>query len=285
MGYHRLDLWCRGRYPGRMAHIAFHARKLKTPAGLVAVANHNARVGVYAEDGTPLKAYITHPERTHLNELHTDPEMVRAVRTARLVAADLSRKPQKNAAAAIEIVVTAAADWFNGQPKEVWTGYLETARKTIERRFGADQIIGWSKHYDEAAPHLHVLLVPLVETEKGWAYSSSRFLGGPAGLRDFHDALARDLAPFGIERGGRAVPRGDAHTDLAGWSRKLDKRERALAVREAQMEAMWAKRKAELDAREANINAYLESIEEEKRAWAIHTGARRRIRGDGGLDR
>ena len=228
-----------------MAKIVDHYRKVVTPDGLRAVAKHNAREGAYGADGNPTpgkwKKALTHPENRHLNEIHGTWAAVLASRRTRIREANLARAPQRNAAAAIEVAISASPDWFTGKSTASAKEYFAEARKWLAKEFGAEQILGWATHFDETTPHMHVLLVPLTKTKevrvrkdgkdksrtveetKEWAYSSSRILGGPKGLVRLHDELAKALKSFGVERGVRGSEA--RHTDQRQWAAELKRRE------------------------------------------------------------
>jgi hypothetical protein len=255
-----------------MSYLVAHLRRVPTLPGVNLVARHNNRVGAYTEDGQVQEDYphyLAHPERRGLNEYHCDSAEVIAAREARIEAAGVRRKPQKNAARAVEITISASHDWFEGKSEREQKAYFAAARAALGQRYGAEQIIGWSTHFDEETPHMHVVLVPLVHTEaKGWRYSASEFCGGRKELFAFHDELAQALEPFGVERGERG--KGAEHTDLPGWKRELERREKAVARREKEQdrrdqaldererilkesELMWAKRGEEICRREAIV--------------------------------
>ncbi|MBN2876013.1 MAG: plasmid recombination protein, partial [Spirochaetales bacterium] len=219
----------------------------------------NDRIGAYDAEGKPLEEWITRPEYTEYNELHSNPSELEARRKRRLAEAALKRKPQKNAAYAVEVVVSASPDWFDKREESYIKSYFDAALASLGRRYGAENVLGYSTHYDETTPHMHVLMVPLVEGKDGWRYSSSAFIGGRADLAALHDQLARDLAEFGVTRGERGSEA--RHTDQRGWQRDLARKERELAKREKNLarierekEAMWAARESELAAREAEVN-------------------------------
>lgn len=234
------------------AYIVAHVRKVSTGTGIRNVARHNERIGAYSEDGQPLEKWITRPEYREYNELHSNPREVAQRREKRLAEAALKRKPQKNAAHAIEVNVSASPEWFDGKDEGYIKAYFDAALVSLGRRYGAENIIGWSTHYDETTPHMHVLMVPLVQGKDGLKYSSSEFVGGRVGLAAFHDHLARDLAEYGVVRGERGSEA--RHTDQREWQRELAKRERELARIEREQEAMWAAREAELRAKELEVN-------------------------------
>lgn len=251
---------CPTRYDTAMsAYIVAHVRRVTTGVGGRNVARHNERIGAYDAEGKPLEEWITRPEYREYNELHSNPSEIEARRERRLAEAALKRKPQKNAAHAVEVVVSASPEWFDGREESFIKRYFDAALASLGRRYGAANVLGYSTHYDETTPHMHVLMVPLVEGKDGWRYSSSAFIGGRADLTALHDHLASDLAEFGVTRGERGSEA--RHTDQRGWQRELARKERELAKRESELarieqekKAMWATREAELAARVAEVN-------------------------------
>lgn len=261
-----------------MAKIVDHYRKVVTAPGLKAVGKHNAREDAYDQAGNPVPGkwakILSHPERRELNEYSTTTgvELLTA-RRARIKAAALDRKPQKNAAAAVEVVISAGPEWFAERSRAGQRRYFIEAREWIEAEFGKDQVLGWAIHYDETTPHMHVLLVPLTQTKevrkreegqdvsrtvqktKEWSYSSSRFLGGPQGMVRLHDEFAERVGKvYGLERGERgSLAR---NTNPVEWAAKLKKREQAVVARE---EAV-ADREEALGAKIEEVNAWLESV-------------------------
>lgn len=250
-------------------YIVAHVRRVATEVGVHNVARHNEREGAYDAEGQPRQEWLTRPEYREYNELHSRPREVETRRAKRIAEAALKRKPQKNAAHAVEVVVSASPDWFDGKDEGYIKSYFDAALASLGRRYGAANVIGWSSHYDETTPHMHVLFVPLVEGKDGLKYSASEFVGGRADLAALHDQLARDLSGFGVVRGERG---SDArHTDQRGWQRDLKRQERELnqkAKELAQIEAMWAAREAELAREWAALNKQKAEV---NRVWGAMT--------------
>jgi hypothetical protein len=217
-----------------MEHVVGHARKIKTTVGLCNVADHNCREAVYDRElqplGDKLPEYISHPERAALNEGdRCGGEAVLKRRSERIAEAKLARKPQKNASAAIEFSISASPEWFASHKPHEWKAYFKDARTLLEERYGAENIAHWATHYDEKTPHMHVLMVPIRETSAGISYTSSRFLGGINGLREFQDELAEKVGKkYGLERG---LEGSDArHTDQYEWAAENAKERDNLAM-------------------------------------------------------
>lgn len=227
-----------------MDRVVGHARKVGTVVGLRNVAAHNAREGVYDQYLRPLgqlPPWISHPERAGLNQGdRIPPDAVLKQRGDRIKDANLTRKPQKNASSAVEIVISGSPEWFNSHTPSQWMGYFKDARTFLGERFGSQNVLSWNVHCDEKTPHMHVLFVPIRETAKGNAYTSSQFLGGKNGLREFQDQLyAKVGKKFGMERGVEGSKA--RHTDQYQWAAQITDRAEHVIERET---AVVAREKA-----------------------------------------
>lgn len=231
--------------------VVAHCRKLYKAAGLRNVAVHNCRQAVYDRDLQVLDKpdYIQHPElRKHNEGDRPEPEAVLKRRNDRIREADLTRKPKKDAATAIEVVVTASPEWFaDRSPKEV-KAFFADARKALTDRFGADNLLQWNTHWDETTPHMHVLFVPIMATEKGNKYTSSEFLGGRRGLGEFQEMMFQKVGKrYGLERGiegskarhkdqyDRARELKEQQEELERQKRELLEQQRAIDLQQAEL--------------------------------------------------
>lgn len=242
-----------------MSYLVAHARKVPTAVGLRNVAAHNCREAVYDDSWKALgdlPEYISHPERAAMNEGdRCGGVAVLARRSDRIKAADLTRKPQKNASAAVEFAISASPDWFASHPPEDWKRYFQDCRKFLDARYGRANVLHWATHYDEKTPHMHVLLAPIVQGSKGLKYSSGEFLGGRGGLRELQDELAVQVGrKWGLERGREGSKA--RHTDQYTWAASLEVREDHMASREeavARREGGVAQREKAVAAQEAHL--------------------------------
>jgi len=230
-----------------MGHkVVAHARKIKTTVGLANVAAHNARDGVYDGRGAPIDPkpdYISRLDRAHLNDGNTV-TAASVLRNYRRRLADAERenlengdkwrKPQKNASAAVELVISASPEWFSDKTEREVRKYFTECREYLERRFGAPNLLQWATHHDETTPHMHLLLTPIIKTEMGNKFSSSELLGGRDGLRRLQDDLAAIGAKWGLERGVEGSKA--RHTDQRDWiakkTRELEEKEKQLKMKE-----------------------------------------------------
>ena len=191
---------------------------------MAALTNHNLRSDIY-DQNKQLKpdppAWITNPDNVHLNEHHSlgDREKI-------IEAANLKRKPQKNAAAAVEAMFSASAGKL--QSAAEWKDYFKDCRQWLGDKFGKENILRWDEHFDEKTPHMHVIMIPIIRDKKREnKYSSSEFLGGREGLRQIQSNLADTIGKkYGLER-GREGSRA-RHTNQYEWAGKLGQKEQLL---------------------------------------------------------
>lgn len=219
-----------------------HCRKVDT-VGLGAVAQHNTRQSIYDDEMRPLgelPEYITHPERMRLNEGNgVDSRAVYKRRSDIIKLAQLGRKPQKNAAAAVEFSISASPEFFKSRKPKEWKAYFSDVREFLGHKYGHENVLSWNVHCDETTPHMHLLMVPVIATEKGKKYSSSAFLGGRNGLRALQTEIYEQVGrKWGLERG---VEGSEArHTNQFEWlverKKELSLKEKALEKREKRFE-------------------------------------------------
>lgn len=167
-----------------MSAAAFlRVKKLKGGGIVLAAARHNLRE-IQAELGA---GGTIDPTRMQLNVVMHGPgdaADVAALAKARMQAASVG-KLRKDAVQAIELV-------FSLPPCTV----VDTSRYFAEclawagARFGADNVLSAVAHHDEAAPHMHVLLLPLV----GNKMAGSELVGNRRTLADMQAAFHSTVA-------------------------------------------------------------------------------------------
>lgn len=114
------------------------------------------------------------------------------------VQAQQTRKIRKDCPTSLEYVISASKDFFNGQDNRE---YFEFAMAYIRKRHGDQNIVSAVVHLDEETPHMHVVVVPVRETEKGFKLDPKSFMT-PKELTklqtDFHKQVGKK---FGLDRG------------------------------------------------------------------------------------
>jgi len=183
-----------------------------TGGGIVRrAARHNRRV-IQAELGA---SGSIDPTRTHLNETLTGPPTADDVAT---LARDLMReagidKTRKNAVLALEIIFSLAPN--HGLDERAY--FTDCVRWAGDKFSGAQNILSADIHRDEAAPHCHVLILPLVAGRM----VGSDLVGSRKTLRDtrqnFHSTVG---SRYGL---AKAPPRPVGATKAAAAAKVLEK--------------------------------------------------------------
>jgi len=251
--------------------LVAHCERIKKAGDLAKVSEHNSRKAVYDENLEPLRTipeYID-PEAGKYNEGDRLPkEALLKLRKDRIREADLIRAPRKDASFAIEVVISASPDWFKKQivsdNEKAIRAFFVDARKALNERFGAANLLQWNTHYDETTPHMHLLYVPIVQTEKGNKYSADAFMGNRKQLAEFQDYMIAKLGKkYDLERG---IEGSDArHTNQQEWKKDLVKKQKELDEREKGLDL----REAELRENEKMVNARMAALNEREQEKVI----------------
>lgn len=189
-------------------------KKLKGPGIVAAAARHNRRT-IQAEIGASLSI---DPTRSRLNQTlqgPPTPEGVALLAGKRLRDAGIT-KLRKDAVMALEFVFSLPPDSGLDDQRyfedcAAWTGY---------RFGGADNILSADVHRDEAAPHCHVLLLPLIDGRM----LGSDLMGNRRKLleiqQDFHQAVA---ARYGLKKAPARLAGASKHNAAAAVLAHLKK--------------------------------------------------------------
>ena len=131
-----------------MAHkVVLRLAKLKSFGNVAASLSHTYRTRETPNAATELADQNTHS--------HSNPaEVMQALKDR------LPEKRRSDAVLGLEYVVTAHQDWFKGKGKAAQDAYLMDSLEWLRKRHGSDNVVGWSIHRDEQAPHLAVYVVP-----------------------------------------------------------------------------------------------------------------------------
>ena len=172
-----------------MSAAAFLRVKKLKGGGIIKVAARHNRRDIQAELGAD--SHID-PARTRLNETLQGAATPDGVA---LLAKDLMRdagigKLRKDAVMGLELVFSLPPTYqFQGQDNDR-TYFADCAKWAGAYFGGAPNILSVDIHRDEAAPHCHVLMLPLLDNRM----DGSNMLGGKQKLqamqKDFHDSVA-----------------------------------------------------------------------------------------------
>lgn len=202
-----------------MSYAILRTRKITTEGQIGGMQKHNDRTNnVLNAD-----AELTHMNSTFSisksNDLRTDIEQRLSV---------LDSKVKKNNVLAIEHLMTFSPDFISlkkekhgdrmilrGDKKDIenWNDFNKSCIKWLTDRYGVNNIVHISTHFDEKTPHLHAYVVPIVEKTKKWknkngegekiskTLSARDFLGGKELMKEMQDSFHHAVSHLGLKRG------------------------------------------------------------------------------------
>lgn len=172
-----------------MPYAILRTAKLTSFGNVGGSASHNFR-----ERPTP----NADPERTPSNitsGAKSTKEVIAAVK-ARLETVPTVRK---NAVLAVEYFIGASPEWFKEQSSKVREAYFDEAERWLKTRHGAENVIAFTRQYDETSPHVCAYVVPIDPKGK---LNCSHFLDGRTKLSEMQTEFAEKVGKrFNLERG------------------------------------------------------------------------------------
>jgi Plasmid recombination enzyme/Toprim-like/Protein of unknown function (DUF3991) len=172
-----------------MSYAILRTAKLTAIANISGSARHNFR-----ERETP----NADPQRTPQNSTHgaqSTKELIAGVKF-RLATVPTIRK---NAVLAIEYFIGASPEWFKEQTEATREAYFDRAEQWLKQRHGSDNVIAFTRQYDETSPHVCAYVVPIDPKGK---LNCSYFLDGRTKLSEMQTDFAEKCGkPFRLERG------------------------------------------------------------------------------------
>jgi hypothetical protein len=120
---------------------------------------------------------------------------------------------RKNAVYALEYLVTASPEWFDGKGIKEQNTYFNEALKWLKEQYGAENFISAVVHRDEKTPHLCAYFIPLKDNK----LNAKHYVGGHRDRlvemqTDFHNRVSNQ---FGLERGQHGSKA--KHTAVKAW--------------------------------------------------------------------
>jgi len=109
----------------------------------------------------------------------------------------LPEKRRKDAVLAIEYVMTARHEWWQTISEEQHQEFFSQSMDWLNDKYGKDNLIEATIHYDELTPHLTALVVPLKDEK----LNAFHYIGSRQKLRDDQTSYAKCVEHLGLERG------------------------------------------------------------------------------------
>lgn len=129
---------------------------------------------------------------------------------------DITKKPRKNAVLAIEFLLTASPEFFDGKTQTEIRAWANASTKWLKTQFGKDNVVHVVMHQDEKTPHLVAYVVP----EKAGRLNARGIIGNPEMLTHIQTSYAESVASFGLKRGQQGSQA--KHQTAKEWYSKLN---------------------------------------------------------------
>lgn len=181
--------------------------------------------------------------RTNENiDLLDQKEKFRTAVKNRIDELNLKRAPRKDATVMVQCLITSDKAFFEKMNKEEQVEFFKKSYDFIKDRYGKENMVSATIHFDESTPHMHVNFVPVTEDGR----LSARDLFSPKQLRELQDDFNKYINDKGYD-----LDRG-----------KKDSKRKHLKVEEYKLETRFA----ELKRKENEINNEMLKLEEEHKS-------------------
>jgi hypothetical protein len=150
--------------------------KLKTMGNVASCGQHIARTK-QPPNANPAKT----PENRNL--LLASPDLGAEVKKR------LPLKVRKDAVLAVEHLLTASPDFFKGKEKDEVHTWCKVNMAWLEERYGKENIAGAYLHMDESTPHLHAVIVPVVDGK----LNAKHYFGGREKMTQMQTAYGEHI--------------------------------------------------------------------------------------------
>ena len=176
-------------YSDSMAMAILRTAKLSSVGNIAGSGRHNFR------ERTTLNAQSSLTPLNRTEGAQTTDQLLAAV-NARLATV---AKVRSNAVLAVEYFIGASPEFFSSTDKKGREAYFDDAKRWLEERHGAENVVAFTRHYDETSPHVCAYVVPIDERGK---LNARGFLGGRQVLSEMQTDFAERVGErHGLERG------------------------------------------------------------------------------------
>ena len=116
----------------------------------------------------------------------------------RLDSLDTKRAIRKDAVVMVQVLITSDNTFFEGKSRGEIIDFFQNAGDFLEERFGEENIISSTIHFDEHTPHMHMNFVPVTADGRLCA----KEIITPKQLRALHDDFYKQVGKkYGLKRG------------------------------------------------------------------------------------
>jgi uncharacterized coiled-coil protein SlyX len=145
----------------KMSYSVIRMQKIKM-GGVRGIQNHDQRIT------ESLTNPDINPEKSELNEdIHEEDHRTYYMRIKdRIDELNLPKAPRKDAVVMCEFIATSDKAYFENMPPEEQKRFFKASYDFIADRYGKENIVHATVHYDEKTPHLHMGIVPVTKDDK-----------------------------------------------------------------------------------------------------------------------
>lgn len=193
-----------------MAYSIVRVNKMKTQEHFERSMEHNFRL-VPVSNADPAKAHLNKTlvemkEKDYLEAYYSRINNSSFYKT---------RKVRKDAVKGVEVMLTCSGE-VNPKLFEQKRWEAENV-KWLQGKFGVENVVSVVAHYDESSPHIHAIVVPLVNGSLNAKY----YTGGKPGCSKLQTEYAKAMESLGLERG--LARTGATHTEMKRFQSSVHK--------------------------------------------------------------
>lgn len=211
-----------------MSYSIFRIAKVKA-SGVTGIQIHDQR----EKDGTSHTNKDIDWSKTKENiSLIEQNERFRTAVSKRISALNLKRKPRSDATVMCQCLVTSDNAFFDKMSRSEQTEYFKQSLDFIKKRYGENNLVSATIHYDERTPHMHVNFVPVTEDGR----LSAKDLFSPKSLRVLQDDYNRFVRENGHDLQRGEVDSKTKHLEVEEY--KLETKYQELKEKEIALERL-----------------------------------------------
>jgi hypothetical protein len=140
---------------------------------------------------------------------------------------------RSNAVMALEYVLGASPEFFKLTPENS-KSYLDYCIEFVKAKHKEENIVAINWHFDEKTPHVHVLVVPILEKEVRWKNKKREgvkterrlcardFTGHPDMLREIQKDFYEYIVDFGVLTGAEFTKYTSAQEQVKVYNKRVD---------------------------------------------------------------
>lgn len=159
-------------------------------------------------------------------------ERFRTVVSNRIAELELKRKPRSDATVMCQCLVTSDNAFFEKMSRQEQTEYFKKSLEFIKDRYGEQNLVSATIHYDERTPHMHVNFVPVTKDGR----LSAKDLFSPKSLRELQDDYNRFVRENGYKLQRGEIDSKKKHLELEEY--KIETKYKELKAKETELERL-----------------------------------------------